>query len=442
MGLIKAALSSVGGVLSDQWKEYFCCDALPVNILAARGHKKTSRNSSNKKGSDNIISNGSVISVADGQCMIILEQGRVSELCAVPGEFVYDSSSEPSIFTGDLGESVLKSIETIGRRFSFGGDAARDQRVYYFNTKEITENKFGTLNPVPFRVVDKNVGLDVDITVRCNGQYSYKIIDPLLFYTNVCGNVNDVYDRTNIDSTLKTELLSALQPAFAKISEKGIRYSALPGHTAELTEALSEVLSKSWSEKRGIQIVSVGINSITAPKEDEELIKNAQRTAMYKDPTMAVATLVGAQSDAMRSAAQNKNGAMNGFMGINMASQAGGFDANTLFSMGEKSKNNNDRHEITKENTASWKCSCGEINTGKFCTECGAAKPNQKGWSCPSCHTLNSGKFCTECGSAKPAGEPLFACDKCGWQPEDPKNPPKFCPECGDIFDENDTVTK
>ena len=467
MGLIKAALGSVGGTLADQWKEYFCCDSIPNDVLALKGQKKTSKRSSNTKGSDNIITNGSGIVVSDGQCMIIVDKGRIVEVCAEPGEYTYDMSTEPSIFSGGLGSGIKETFKTIGKRFAYGGEAANDKRVYYFNTKELVDNKFGTPNPVPFRVVDRNIGLDIDISVRCNGVFSYKISDPLLFYTNVCGNVQAEYTREEIDRQLKSEFLSALQPAFAKLSEQGIRYSALPGHTMEFSDAMNEVLSKKWSELRGLSIVSVAINSITAPKEDEDMIKQAQRTAMMRDPNMAAATLVGAQADAMKTAAGNSAGAMTGFMGMGMAAQNGGMNAQNLFAMGQQQAAAQQQAQQSAQaqngwtcscgavNTGkfctecgkskpepqgNWKCSCGAVNTGKFCTECGGAKPTESdGWTC-SCGAVNKGKFCTECGKAKPAGAPLYKCDKCGWEPEDPTHPPKFCPQCADPFDENDKV--
>ncbi len=425
MGLLKAGAGALGGVLADQWREYFYCDALEADVLVAKGVKRTSKRSSNTKGNENIISNGSIVAVADGQCMIIVEQGKIAELCAEPGEFVYDSSTEPTIMYGGLNmENIKKSFSEIGKRFTFGGEAPKDQRVYYFNTKEILGNKYGTVNPVPFRVVDRNIGLDIDISIRCNGEFSYKIIDPIMFYTNVCGNVDDEYLRSEIDSQLKSELMTALQPAFAKISEMGIRYSALPGHAVELADALNEVLSKKWTEMRGIKVWSFGVNSVTAPKEDEDMIKQLQRNAVMRDPTMAAAHLVGAQAQAMQDAANNDAGAMTGFMGMGFAQQSGGVNAQNLFAMGQQ----------TVPQSNGWKCSCGAVNTGKFCTECGKS---QAGWTC-SCGAVNQGKFCAECGSPKPAGAPLYRCDKCGWTPEDPKNPPKFCPECGDVFDTND----
>lgn len=362
------------------------------------------------------------------------------EVCAEPGEYTFDQSSEPSIFAGSLGRSIIETFKTIGRRFTYGGDTGKDQRIYYFNTKEIVGNKYGTANPVPFRVVDKNIGLDIDIAIRCNGEYSYKITNPLLFYTNVCGNVQSSYDRSEIDSMLKTELLTALQPAFAQISALGVRYSALPGHTMEIAGALNKVLSEKWRELRGIEVASFGINSVSASPEDEEMIKQLQKSAVMRDPNMAAATLIGAQSDAMRAAAENQGGAMMGFMGLGMAQQAGGANAQNLFAMGRQNTQAYGQAEEQAQTGASegqeWQCSCGARNTGKFCSECGAQKP-AGGWQC-ACGAVNKGKFCSECGRKKPAGALLYKCDKCGWEPEDPAHPPKFCPECGDRFDDQD----
>ncbi|MBR5377055.1 MAG: SPFH domain-containing protein [Lachnospiraceae bacterium] len=403
MGLIKAITGAAGGVLADQWKEYFYCESIDENVLVVKGQKRVSGRSSNTKGEDNIISNGSVIAVNDGQCMIIVDQGKVAEICAEPGEFTYDSSTEPSIFSGNLGESILDTFKSIGRRFTFGGDTGKDQRVYYFNTKEIIGNKYGTANAVPFRVVDNNIGLDIDISIKCFGEYSYRIVDPILFYTNVCGNVDYQYERSEIDSQLKTELLTALQPAFAKISEQGIRYSALPGHTTEIADALNEVLTKSWKEKRGIAVASFGVSSVKASEEDEQMIKEAQRNAINRNPNMAAATLVGAQAQAMQDAAKNPNGSMMAFAGMNMAGQAGGMNASQLFSMGAAQAPQQAAPApapAPAPAAGSWTCSCGAVNTGKFCSNCGS--PNPAGpWTC-SCGTSNTGKFCSNCGSPRP----------------------------------------
>ncbi len=456
MGLIKAGIGALGSTLADQWKEFFYCEALDKNVLVTKGSKRISGRSSNTKGSDNIISNGSGIAVADGQCMMIVEQGRIVEVCAEPGEYTYNSSTEPSIFAGSLGNSILESFKTLGRRFTYGGDTGKDQRVYYFNTKELVDNKFGTPNPIPFRVVDNKIGLDVDVSVRCSGIYSYKIADPLLFYTNVCGNVEQDYLRQELETQLKTEFISALAPAFGKLSAMQIRPNQLSNHNADIELAMNETLSAKWGQLRGLKVVSIALNPVTLTEEDADMIKQAQRTAMMRDPTMAAATLVGAQADAMKSAAANEGGAMNGFIGMGMAMNQGGMNAQNLFAMGQQNPAAEQPEDgwqcacgavnsgkfcaecgAAKPEKKGWQCACGAVNTGKFCPECGAAKPEEKGWRC-ACGSLNMGRFCPECGAKKPAAVPLYQCDKCGWEPEDPKNPPKFCPECGDRFTDED----
>ena len=472
MGLIRAAMGAAGGVMADQWKEYFYCEAMPADLLATRGWKRQSGRSANTKGNDNIISNGSIVAVADGQCAMIVEQGKVVDMCAEPGEYTYDTGSAPTLFSGDLSESIGAVFQNIGKRFTFGGEAPMDQRIYYFNTKELVGNKYGTPSPVPFRVVDQRAGIDIDIAIRCFGEYSYRITNPILFYTNVCGNVTEDYKTDQIAGQMKTELLTALQPAFAKISEMGIRYSALPGHTLELAEALNEQLSARWRDLRGMEIVSFGVSSVKANEEDEQMIKELQRNAAFMDPTRAAAHLVGAQASAMQAAANNPNaGPAMAFMGMNMAGQMGGMNAQNLYQMGAQQQaaqpapapaaaegwncscgqsgitgkfcpNCGSKKPEPKPAAESWKCpQCGATATGKFCPECGTKKPESQanGWTC-SCGAVNKGKFCAECGKPKPAGVPQYKCDKCGWEPADPAHPPKFCPECGDPFDENDRV--
>ena len=402
MGLLQAGIGALSGVLADQWREYFYCEGMPENVLAVKGVKRTSGRSSNYKGEDNIISNGSIIAVNEGQCMMIVEQGAIVEFCAEPGEFVWDSSTEPSIFYGGLGNGIKATWEQLKKRFTLGGDTGKDQRVYYFNTKELIGNKYGTANPVPFRVVDRNVGLDMDIGIRCFGEYSYRMSDPMLFYKNVCGNIASEYTRDRIDSQLKTELLTALQPAFAKISEMGIRYSALPGHTTELASVLNDVLSEQWKKLRGVEVVSVGVSSITANEEDEKMIKELQRNAAFRDPKMAGAHLVGVQAAAMQAAAANENaGAFMGFAGMNMAQNAAG-NVQGLFQMGQQQAAPAPTAPAAPAAPAAggWTCACGAVNTGKFCSECGAKKPSDE-WTC-ACGAVNKGKFCSECGAKRP----------------------------------------
>ncbi len=473
MGLIQAGLSAIGNQLADQWKEYFYCDSIERDILMTKGQKRVV-SGSNTRGSDNIITKGSGVVVNEGQCMMIVDDGEIVEFCDKAGKYTYDSSTSPSVFSDSLGQALKDSIKDIWQRIQYGGDVAKDQRIYYFNTKEITDNKFGTANPILFRVVDSKINLDLDVDLRCNGIYSYKITNPVAFYKNVCGNVSTSFRRGEIDSTLKTEFVSALAPALAALSDLEIRPNQIPAHTMELADSMNTVLTKKWAELRGITVVSVAMNPITLSEQDMETIRTFQKNAMLKDPAMAAATLTGAQAQAMQDAAKNSAGAMTGFMGLGMAQTAGGINAQNLYAMAQQQQQAQPapaQPTPAQAQADSWKCECGKIVTGKFCPECGAKKPEPKpaadswvcptcgknatgkfcpecgtkkpeatkaeGWTC-SCGAVNKSKFCSECGAKKPADAPLYRCDKCGWEPEDPKNPPKFCPECGDRFDDND----
>lgn len=430
MGLMKAVTGALGGTLADQWKEFFYCEAMDNDVLVMKGQKRVSGRSANNKGNDNIISNGSGIAVADGQCMIIVEQGQIVEVCAEPGEFTYDTSTEPSIFSGKLSESVMQTFQTVGKRFTYGGDTGKDQRIYYFNTKELMDNKFGTPNPVPFRVVDSKIGLDVDVSVRCSGVYSYRIADPLVFYTKVCGNVTESYTRDQLDTQLKTEFISALQPAFAKLSDLELRPNQIVAHNTELEQAMNEALSVKWGQLRGLEVVSIALGSVTLPPEDAEMIKQLQRTAVLQNANMAGAALVGAQADSMRAAASNSAGAMTGFMGMGMAMNAGGINAQNLYAMGQQQAQQAQPAQpaVSTPSQDSWKCSCGATVTGKFCPECGAKKPQPvqtDTWKC-HCGAINTGKFCQQCGRAKPADQGEWTCPQCGTV-----NQGKFCQNCG-----------
>jgi len=393
MGLIKAALGAASSVLKDQWKEFFYCDSIPAGTLVVKGKKKKTGISSNT-GEDNIITNGSGIAIADGQCMLIVDNGKVVDFCADPGEYTFDSSTEPSLFDGgNLVDNAKEVFLNIGKRFTYGGEAPRDQRVYYFNIKEMPGNKYGTPNPVPFRVVDERAGIDIDMSVRCHGEYSIRLTNPVLFYTNVCGNVKSEYNIEEISGMMKTELLTALQPAFARISEAGIRYSQLPAHATELATLLNEELSSKWKDLRGIEIVSCGVSSVTVSEEDEKMIKELQRNVAFTDPSRAAAYMVGSTGAAMQAAANNANGAVNGFMGMNMAQNNGGINAQSLYAMAGQPQ-----QPATAAN--SWTCTCGTVNTGNFCSNCGAKNPNGP-WTC-ACGTVNTGNFCSNCGAKKP----------------------------------------
>ena len=449
MGLIKAGVGALGGVLADQWKEFFYCDSLPDDVLVRKGQKRISGRSSNTKGSDNIISNGSGIAVADGQCMIIVEQGKVVEVCAEPGEFTYDSSTEPSIFSGKLGESILNTFKAVGKRFAYGGDTGKDQRIYYFNTKEIKGNKFGTPTPILFEVVNKRIGFSKTVNIRCNGVYSYFITDPLLFYTKVCSNVEYEYTREEIDDTLKTEFVSQLQTAFGMLSEQELRPAQLPAKVNELRAAMNEALRYEWIESRGITVGKIALNPINLTPEDMKAISEMEDSMSYgSNGAMMAGRMMTSTANAMETAAGNSAGAMTGFMGMGMAGgmMGGGFNAaQQFYQMGQQQQQAQQAQQQAAAPAPaadSWTCSCGATNTGKFCNNCGSKKPEPKpanGWTC-ACGAVNKGKFCAECGAKKPAGVPQYKCDKCGWQPADPTKAPKFCPECGDPFDTGDIV--
>ena len=474
MGLIKAGIGALGGVLADQWKEFFYCDALDMDTLVVKGQKRVSGRSSNTKGSDNIISNGSGIAVADGQCMIIVEQGKVVEVCAEPGEYTYDTSTEPSIFAGSFGESLKNTFKAIGKRFTYGGDTGKDQRVYYFNTKEIMGNKFGTPSPIIFEVCNKRMNLYRTVNIRCNGVYSYVISDPLLFYTRIAGNVGDVYTRDIIDAQLKAEFVDALQPAFGALSEMEIRPAQIPAKANELKKAMNDALQTEWAKNRGLSIAKIALNPITLNPEDMQKIQTLEDAMTAgQNPFMMAGLDATSTAEARVAAANNTAGAMTGFMGMGMAgAMGGGFNsAQNLYQMGVQQQ----QQQMAQQQAApapaqdGWKCSCGATATGKFCPECGAKKPEPQaagGWTCKcgatvsgkfcpecgspkpaddgswtcSCGAKNTGKFCAECGGKKPAGIPQYKCDKCGWQPADPTKAPRFCPECGDPFDNGDII--
>ena len=440
MGLLKAAFGAAGGVLADQWKDYFVADALPADVLVRKGRKKAGGRSSNTKGTENIITTGSVIVVQEGQCMMIVDQGQIVEFASEPGEYTYDASTEPTIFCGNLGEGIKKSFAAFGKRFTFGGEPAKDQRVYFFNTKEIMGNKYGTPAPISITaLIDRTVSRTLTIGIRCFGEYSFRICDPVLFYKNACGNVEEDYTREEMEGQMRTELLTALSPAFGQISQKGIIYSDLTMHTMEMADSLNELLSKKWRDLRGIEIVSFGVSSIRPDEESEAKIRQMQESLFYSDPMLAGARVAGAQANAMEAAASNTSGAAMAFMGMGMAGQAGGANAANLFQMGQQMQAQQPAPAPTPAPAASgWTCACGATATGKFCTECGGKKP-EDGWTC-ACGTVNKGKFCMECGAKKPAGVPQYKCDKCGWEPEKGVKPPKFCPECGDPFDDGDVV--
>lgn len=378
MGLIKAVLKSASSVISDTWKDYFVCDSLDNDTLMTRGVKKGGSKS------DEVITNGSGIVVQDGQCALIVDEGQILEVAAEPGSYTFDTTKSPSVFDGGFA-GIRNSFAEMVERFTFNGETAKNQRVYYVNTKEIHGNLFGTTTPIPFRIVDPSIGLDLTSSIRCNGEYTFRIVNPLLFYKNVASNVSNRYDRDELSSTMKAELLTALQPALAKISAMGVRYSEVPAHTFDLVDSINETLERKWGELRGMQVVSLNLNSLALSKEDESYIKELQLAAVNRNQDMREATLAAARAQSLKDAAKNPNGAANAFFGINMAENAGGGYAAAAASN-------------RPANTNSWTCSCGETSTGNFCPKCGQPKPVSS--YCPQCGKPTSGgNFCPHCGS-------------------------------------------
>ena len=427
MGLLQAGIGAVGGVLGDQWKEYIYCDSLPPDVLMAKGHRKTGNGSSNK-GDDNIISQGSRVAVNNGQCLIIVENGEVVDICAEPGEYTYDRETEPSLFTGDLSDTIPKVFAEIGRRFSFGGDTGRDQRVYYINTKEIYGNKFGTPSPIAFKVRDDTLNYEQTIQIRCFGEYSYRITNPVLFYTNIASNVSDTFNREEIDSQLKSELMMALKPAMAKVSAMRVGYDELEAHSQDIADALNDSLSQKWGNLRGIEVVSVAVASVSLTDESQAVLEKLQKmqeaAVLGRDPSLMAGFYGAAQADALRDAANNEGGAAIGFMGMNMAGNANGINVGDMMAQGQAQRAAQAQQAAARQAAPAggWTCACGHSgNTGKFCSECGAAKPDD-GWTC-ACGAKNTGKFCSECGKPRPAGDWVCACGA--------KNSGKFCAECG-----------
>ena len=459
MGLIKTVIDAVGAqgkaagvnmfnnilgsaqtTVADQYLEYFYCDAISGDVLAVKGKNRLTKG--NNKGSDNIISNGSIIEVNAGQAALIIDDGKVAEFCAEPGQYRYDQSTEPSIFYGNLGENILNTFKEIGKRFAFGGEISKTQRVYYITINEVRNNLWGTSNPIPFFISDQVTGFQGDISLIANGEYTFHISDPIRFYSFIAANFSgDSYSKKDLQSIMRSDFMTALQPALGALSDYGvgIRYSAITTKTPILVEKLNEQLSEKWGKLRGMEVLDVTFNSLKATEEDEKRIKQFQDTAVYTNVNMAAARMTTATANAMEAAASNEStGPMMAFAGLNMAQQAGGgMNAANLYAMGQQ------QAQAAPQQAApiiGWKCSCGKDgNTGKFCAECGAKKPDEAGWTC-SCGSVNQGKFCANCGAKKPEGAPLYKCDKCGWEPEDPMNPPKFCPECGDVFDDNDKI--
>lgn len=442
MGLIKSIVNATTGTLGDQWVDFITCESMPVDILLAKGTRPSQKKSGNKKYSEDIITSGSKINVADGQCMLICENGAIVDFCAEPGQYVYDTALQPSLLSGGFND-LYATFQQIGKRFLAGGAPTDQQVVYYINTKEIIGNKIGFGN-IPFRDSE----FQFTMKVQGFGQYSFKITNPLLFYKNVVGNISDTYTRDDLTSQMKSEVIAAMQPALGKIAAQRIAYDQLINYPVQIGKALNDELSNEWSEIRGLEIVKLSIESITVDDASAKKIEQFQEARVLSNSAMAAGRMTASGATALEGAATNSAGAFTGFMGVGMAQGAMGNFSGGLQDLFNTSASQQSAAQMPApvipaepKDVNVWKCACGNSNTNEFCSECGTKRPVTEGWLC-ACGELNKGKFCPNCGAKKPAGEPLYQCDKCGFKPEDPKHPPKFCPECGDSFDDADVISE
>lgn len=415
MGLISAAVSSVSGVLSDSWKEVIEPDDMSDSTLLVKG--VAVKKGSNKKGTDNYVSNGSVIHVYPNTLMLLMDGGKIVDYSAQEGYYEVNNSSAPSIFNGELKDSVKETW----KRFQFGGVPSQKQYVYYINTAEIKGIKFGTRNPVNYFDNFYNA----ELFLRAHGSYSIKITDPIKFFTEFAPKGTDRIEIKDLSEQLFNEFMDALQSAINQMSVDGVRISAITSKSRELSKYMADVLDADWNDLRGIEVCSVGLASISYDDESKALINMRNKGAMMSDPTIREGFVQSSVAQGMQAAGSNTSGAANAFMGMGMGmNAAGGFMNAASQTNAAQMAQQQAAQQAAQQNQAAngWKCSCGTVNTGNFCSGCGSKKPENTSWTC-SCGTTNTGRFCSNCGSPKPAGEWVCSCGT--------KNTGNFCSGCG-----------
>lgn len=420
MGIIKAIASSVGGGLADQWLEVIEPDEMDDKTVFTRGvtvRRNDSRNA-NRRGTQDTVSNGSVVHVYPNQFMMLVDGGKVVDYTAEEGYYTVDNSTLPSMFNGEFGDTLKEAFN----RVKFGGVTPGTQKVFYINLQEIKGIKFGTRNPVNYYDLFYNA----ELFLRAHGTYSIKIKNPLTFYSEAIPKNDDRVEIEEINEQYLSEFLEAFQSAINQMSADGVRISFVASKGRELSKYMADILDADWGEMRGIEIQSVGISSISYDEESTKLINMRNQGAMLGDPTVREGYVQGSVARGIEAAGSNANGSMAGFMGVGMGMQS------TTGFMGAASQSN--QAQMAREYARpaqpaadTWKCSCGNDNTGKFCSNCGKPKPETSTWKC-SCGNDNTGNFCSNCGKPKPT---KLKCASCGYEP-DPEDPtPKFCPECG-----------
>lgn len=419
MGIIKATMSAIGGALGDQWLEVLEADSMGDTTLFTKGVKVRrgdSRNQ-NKKGTEDIISNGSVIHVYPNQCMLLVDGGKVVDFTAEEGYYKVDNASAPSLFAGNLGSTLKESFS----RIKFGGVPSTSQKAYFINLQEIKGIKFGTRNPINYFDSFYNA----ELFLRAHGTYSIKITDPLKFYSEVIPKNADRVEVSQINEQYLNEFLEALGAAINSMSADGVRISYVVSKSRELSRYMQTELDEDWKALRGMEVLSVGLGGISYDEKSREMIDMRNQGAMLGDASIREGYVQGAVARGMEAAGSNANGSAQAFMGMGMAMNAGGGFMSAA-SASNQAQMERDRQAAPAAPANGWTCSCGQTNTGKFCSECGSPKPAPAGtWTC-ACGAVCTGKFCPECGSPRPAAE--WFCTECGAKNDAGA---KFCSECG-----------
>ena len=389
MGIVKALTSAIGGSLADQWLEVIEAGSMGDQTIFTSGVKV--RKGSNTKGTDNTVSDGSVIHVYPNQFMLLVDGGKVIDYTGEPGYFTVKNSSMPSLFNGQLKEAVSESFD----RVRFGGQTPTSQKVYFINLQEIKGIKFGTPNPINYFDQFYNA----ELFLRAHGTYSIKVTDPFLFYAEAVPKNAEHVEVEDINGQYLSEFLEALQSSINQMSADGIRISYVASKGRELGQYMADVLDDQWRAGRGMEIQSVGIASISYDEESKALIQMRNQGAMLSDPGVREGYVQGAAARGIEAAGSNANGSLAGFMGMGMGmNTAGGFmGAASAANANQMQMNQAAKSAGTQE---TWTCSCGSVNTGKFCPECGSKKPEGP-WTC-GCGAVNTGKFCSECGKPRP----------------------------------------
>ncbi len=419
MGIIKAFFDSIGGGLADTWEEVLEADQMTDTTVMTLGVKvrQNDKRNSNKKGTADTISDGSIIHVYPNQFMMLIDGGKVVDYTAEEGYYKVDNASMPSLFNGQLGASIK---ETFGR-IRFGGVPSTKQLAVFINLQEIKGIKFGTRAPINYFDTFYNS----ELFLRAHGTYSIKITDPLKFYAEAIGRNARRVDIRDINEQYLNEFLEALQASINRMSAEGIRISHVAGKAQELSRYMAETLDESWRDMRGMEVQAVGIATINYDDESKELINLRNRGAMLSDPSVREGYVQGAIAEGLRAAGSNSSGAATAFMGMGIGmSGTGNFMGAASATNAQQMAQQQAARQAEAASADSWSCTCGAKNTGKFCPSCGAKKPESSAWTC-GCGAENTGRFCSNCGAAKPAE---WECPRCGEMNPATAN---FCGTCG-----------